>query len=272
MRSYNELLENDELFVDEEDKKEILALPELKREKILHDRFKKINDTRLSSSILKTLDREEAPKSTEPGLRFEECDFILSRDLIANNIFKPFVGIIKGCFVRAMINKKYVICKVMAVKNGRQYNLMTKVPQRCSVVFDVDSGKKIIDGIDVNCISSSGINPSEFEEFIVDFGIESFEELRKKQRRVVSEFGRALTNSELTKTIENRLRDNPKKQSMAERKIEIITKRDEAVQKKDKQGAMEYQKQLEAIEDEDREERNRKLQEENEKKRRKVRM
>lgn len=272
MKSYNELLENDELFIDEEDKREILALPELKREKILHDRFKKINDTRLSSSILRSLDREEAPRSTAPKVRFEECDFILTRDLIMDSIFKPFIGLVKGCFVRAMINKRYVICKVMAVKNGKPYKLMTRTPQMCTVVFDVDSGKKIIEGIEVNCISSSGINAQEFEEFVVDFEVESFDDLRKKQRRVASEFTRVLTNAELTKTIENRLRDNPKKQTMAERKIEIITKRDEAVQNKDKEKAMEYQKQLEAVEDEDRAERNRKLQEENEKKRRKARL
>lgn len=270
MKSFNQLLEDGELFVDEEDKEEILALPELKREKILHERFKKYNDTRLNTTILKGLDRDETSKAVQNQLKFEECDFILTRDIIIESIFKPFIGMIKGCFVKAVINKKYAICKIMAVKNGKPYNLMTKIPQLCSVVLDVDTGKKIVEGVEVNSVSSSGINAQEFEDFITDFGIESFDDLRKKQRKVIAEFTRTLSDFELTKMIENRLRDNPKKQTIAERKIEIITKRDEAVQNKNKEMAMEYQKQLESIEDEDREIRNKKLQEENEKRKKKM--
>lgn len=272
MKSYDELLKNGDLFTDEDDRKHILSLPELKREKILHDRFKKINDMRLSSHILKDLRSHETVKEMKPQPKFEECDFVLTRGIVTENIFKPFIGVLKGCFVRTMINKEYTVCKIMAVKNGPPYKLLTKAPQMCSIVFDLDNGHKMYEGVQVNSFSSSGMTADEFETFITDFAIEKLDELRKKHQKVLKEFTRTLTDAELTKTIENKLRDNPKKQTTAERKIEVITKRDEAMQNKDKDAAMVYQRQLEEIEDEDREERRRKLQEENERRRKRARM
>ncbi|ELA42312.1 uncharacterized protein VICG_00712 [Vittaforma corneae ATCC 50505] len=266
MKSYDELLEAGELFADEDDKKRILSLPELQREKILHDRFKKINDSQLSC-VLKELDRQDIPKEPRHTPKFEECDFILPRDMIINNIFKPFIGILKGCFVRAMINKKYVICKIMATRSIEPYKLLSKTSQMCTVGFDVDNGKKIVEGLQANVISSSAMTVEEFENFLSDFSIESFDDLKKKYKKVQHEFSRSLTDVEVNKTIENKLRDNPKKQTNTEKKIGIIAKRDDAMQSKDKEKAMFYQKQLEKIEDEEREERKRKMQEDSEKRR-----
>lgn len=271
MKSYDELLEAGELFTDEDDKKRILSLPELQREKILHDRFKKINDSQLSN-VLKELDRQDTPREPKRKPMFEECDFILPRDTIISNIFKPSIGILKGCFVRAMINKKYVICKIMAIRAVESYKLLSKVNQMCTIGFDVDNGKKIVEGLQANVISSSGVTVEEFENFLRDFSIESFDDLKKKHKKVQHEFSRSLTGAEVNKTIENKLRDNPKKQTTTERKIEIIAMRDGAMLEKNKEKAKLYQKQLEKIEDEEREERKRKMQEDSEKRKKRARI
>lgn len=260
----------DKLFIDEEDKKKVMALPELQREKILHERYTKIQDTQLLDVIKDLGDKQADLKESKKTLKFEDCDFVLPRSLIVENIFKPFIGIVKGCFVKAVINKVPVICKIMGIRKVEPYALLSKTPQMCSIGFDVDSGKKVLQGLQVNFFSSSRVMYDEFDSFIASFEIESIDNIRKKYQHVCKEFSRGLTDSELTKTIENRLKDNPKKQTNTEKKIEIIAKRDEAMQNKDKEKALFYQKQLESIEDQEREERNAKMQDEIERKKRRT--
>lgn len=269
MKTFHQSLETGELFTDEDDKKRILALPELQREKILHERFKKIKDSQLSS-VIKELDRQEAPREMKKMPKFEDCDFILPRELIQENIFKPFIDVIKGCFIRIAINKRYRICKILALRKIEPYKLMTKTPQMCTVGFDVDSGEKLVNGLQANFISSALVSIEEFEEFVTGFSIRSFDDMKRKYRKVKQELSRNLTDTELARTIENRLKDNPKKQTNTEKKIEIITKRDEAMQNKDKEKAMQYQKMLEKIEDGEREERKKKMQEDNEKRKKRA--
>lgn len=254
MKYNDEILDNENLFTDEDDRRRVLALPELQREKILHERFKKIRDNELASAI-KDLDKQAKPIEKEQLTRFEDCDFIVPRSLILNNIFKPVIHVLKGTFVRVVINSKHKICKIVGLKPIEPYKLLTKTGENCSIGLIVDTGSKLVEGIQANSVSSACITAEEFECFISNFSIESFDDLKRKFQKVNQELTRRLTDSELTKTIENRKADNPRKITNTERKIEIITKRDEAMQHKNKEKALFYQKELEKIEDEEREER-----------------
>ncbi|KAM0681387.1 hypothetical protein GINT2_000589 [Glugoides intestinalis] len=268
MKCNDEILDNEDLFTDEDDKRRVLSLPELQREKILHERFKKIRDSELVS-VIKDLDKQVKPVERAVLTRFEDCDFIVPRSLISNNIFKPTINVLKGTFARVGINSKYTICKIVGFKTIERYKLPTKPEENCSIGLIVDTGSKLIEGIQVNSVSSTRITAEEFECFISKFSIETFDGLKKKFQKAGEELSRRLTNAELTKTIENRMADNPRKITNTERKIEIITKRDEAMQHKNKEKALFYQKELEKIEDEERKER-KKLFEVAESKRRKA--
>lgn len=268
MKLYDKLLENGDLFIDEEDKERILSLPELQREKILHERFVKIKDNQLTN-VLKGLERQEKVVEQKEKPKFEGCDFIVSREMLINNIFKPMVGVLKGTFIRVMINRKYIIAKILGFNTIKPYKLLTKAGEMCTVGLVIDTGSKIIEGIETNSVSSTRITPEEFEVFITDFGIQSLDDLRNKFQKAKEELNRKMSDSEITRTIENRKKDNPRKITNTERKIEIIAKRDEALQNKDKEKARIFQNELEKIEDQEREERKRHL-EESETKKRKI--
>lgn len=268
--THDELFDDKNIFYDEEDKERIMSLPELQREQILNERFQKMNNNDLVKT-LREFDKQEKTAS-EPKKRpkFEECDFVVGRDLILNNVFKPFINILKGSFVKAMINKKYAICKISAIKTVNPYKLLNGSNQMCSVGLDLDNGTKIYSGVEINSVSSSRVTQDEFEAFIDNFSIESLDDLKKKYKKIRDEFSRCLTDTEVSKTIENRMKDNPKSQTSTEKKIEIIAKRDEAIQNKDKEKATFYQTKLEEIEDQEREIRKKKLMDDDCKRKRRV--
>lgn len=267
--THNELFDDKNIFYNDEDKERIMSLPELQREQILNERFKRLNDNDLVNTI-RGFEKQERTYEPVKRPKFEECDFIVGRDLILNNVFKPFINILKGSFVKVMINKKYAICKISAIKTVQPYKLLNSSNQMCSIGLDLDTGNKICSGVEINSVSSSRVTQDEFEAFIDNFSIESLDDLKKKYKKIKEEFSRVLTDSEISKTIENRMKDNPKSQTSTEKKIEIIAKRDEAIQNKDKEQAAFYQSKLEEIEDQEREIRKKRLMDEDCKRRKRV--
>lgn len=272
MKTFKEFVENDELFIDEDDKKRILSMPELQREQKLHERYTRIKEAEMSK-LVKELDRKKEVHPAEafkPRPRVEGCDFVVQRDTIVNNVFKPSIGVLKGAFVRAMINKRYIICKVVGFSKTDLYPLMDKFQNMCSLGLKLDTGSRVVENVQVTSVSSSGVTSEEFDAFLESFDIKSLDSVKDKFSKVKQELSRSLTDAEITKMVENRLEDNPKKMTSTERKIEIIAKRDEAIQAKNKQKALLYQNQLEQIEDEERAERKRKFLEDSEKRKRKT--
>jgi len=267
MKTIEEMLKSGELFEDEKEKNEILQLPEVQREQRLNEKYKKLKEKEMSEMLLemskdKSAKIESNPVNSTP--KYPECDFILSRDLLMSNIFKPFVNVAKGCFVRPLINGKNFVCKISGFTKIPPYKLSDKTGTNCSVALVLDTGAKQLDGVPINFLSSSNATEEEFNEFIRIFKISSLVDIRKKYESVKNEFSRGLKDSEITKMIEARLRDNPKKKTNTQRKIEIISKRDEAIQLRNKEEALRLQQQLEKIEDEEREERKKRTTNENE--------
>lgn len=266
MKSYKECIENGELFNDSNDKELLLAMPQLKREQILHERFNKVQDYEMKKKrFTSTVSEEETVEIVKPNA--EDCKCVMSRDEITPNIFKPFINILKGTFVRTGINNMTVICKIIGFSTTEKYQMNGK-PIMTSIAFDLDTGNKVIKCIPVNFISSSKPTSEEIDEFIRKFKILDFTELNMKYNKVISELKRSLTDGEITKMIENKLKDNPKKLTNTEKKIQFIAKRDDAIQRKNKESAMHYQSQLELIEDEERLIRKRKVENDNDSKRR----
>lgn len=257
MASFNEYLQEGKLFFSEEDREHIYSLPELQREQILHERFLKIKDREMKEQY-QNLDRkqeETVPIIEKPRPKHEDCKCIVTRDIIIKNMFKPFISVLKGTFVRALINKSPIVCKIVGVRIVEKYKIELKVPITTSLGVDLDTSSKILEGVQLKYISNTKPSVEEIEEFINNFTINSFDDLNKKYEKIMAELNRSLTDSEVTKMVENRLKDNPKKLTNTEKKIEIISKRDEAIQMKNKEKAIYYQNQLEKIEDEERIER-----------------
>lgn len=257
MASFEEYLESGKLFLNDEDRKFIYSLPELQREQKLHERFLKITDREMKQKYQNLEKKQEvaSPIIEKPRPKYEDCKCVISRDLIVKNMFKPFISILKGTFVKTVINRNPTICKIVGIRTIDRYTIEGKCPINASIGLDLDTSDKIIEGIQLRYVSSSKPTIEEVNEFINNFMINDFEELNKRHDKIVNELERSLTDSEITKMIENRLRDNPKKMTNTEKKIQIISKRDEAIQMKNKEKAIYYQNQLEKIEDDERRER-----------------
>lgn len=262
MKTFEELKNTDGLFLDSEDKRVLMEMPQLQREKILMRRYAKIQESEVSKQ-LRDMDRSSVPpkKVQRERLRYEDCDFILDRKAVAASVFKPFVSVIRGCFVRAKVNNDYCVCKIVGFSEIAPYALGDRDGQKCTLGINMDTGSKILRDFEISSISSSRITPEEFEGFVEAFAIESFDDLREKFRSATRELERNLTDQEMTKMIQTRLDANPRRQTSTQMKIDIIAKRDEAIARRDKQKAMDHQKQLEEIEDAERAERKRKHQE-----------
>ena len=248
----------DALILGDEDREYLNGLTDTEREKVLYGRFKKINEVEEKRQLLE-MERPSAPQKKVSSARFEDCAFVVGRDMLAKNAFKPFFSMFQGCFVRVMLNGRYSICRIASMKENEiaPYALTDDSKRKTSISLNLDTGTKIHHQFSINLISSRGMREEEFEEFVGAFDIRDVGALNTRYRKVAAEMGRDLTDEELTKTIENRLKQNPRKMSNAQKKIDIILKRDAAVAAKNKSEAFRYQQMLESMEDSEKEKKRR---------------
>lgn len=258
MKSYDQMKNERELYGDSEDIERLDNMPETMRETILYERYKKLHEIEEKKLLQERTQSVQKPSSIQPCItsetvKFQECDFILSRDLIVKNIFKPNIIAIKGCFVRVKLDKIYKIAKIVGFKDIAPYPLHDKQNLKGTLALVLDLGGKSLKTIDLGNVSSRSPREEEFEEFIQKFKIHSAADLKANYKRVMAEMKRDLDNNEITKMIENRLKANPKKKTNTQIKIELILNRDRAINEKNKEMAKHYQKLLENVEDEERE-------------------
>lgn len=264
MKYSKDLKKYEELITGESDEEYLMGLNEVERELIFNMRYEKLQAHEHEKSLKKLFEEKtQLPKSEiakhSSVPRYPECDFLFPRDFIQKNVWKPFFNKFRGCFVRAAINDKHLICKIVGIEKINRYTLMGKTKMNCTVGLNLDTGVKVVKSLQINSISSSNATEEEFDVFIKAFSISSVENLKSNYRSVKEIFEKSMTDVELTQFLKNRTDDNPVKKTNTQRKIEIISKRDEAIQSKNKDRALYFQNQLELIEDEERLERQRKM-------------
>lgn len=252
MKSFEELIVDEDLYTDEADRVHLQSLPETQREKILYDRYCALKEheerRKLRNMVQPTTDKiAELPKPS-----YNECDFILTKRELLSAIFSPVFNTFKGCFVRAKVNDSYKICKIVGVVQKEPYRLYNRKDEKTDLALSLDTGTKVCKGVEITSISSQKALEEEFDSFLNSFKITSLDSIRAKHTRVTAEIGRNPTEKEQTAIIANRERANPKKKSKAEHKIELILKRDEALTNKDREGAKHYQQLIEQLENEER--------------------
>jgi Plus-3 domain len=254
MKSFEEQVNSDEIYLDDEDREYLDSLTETQREKVLYDRHEKLRQLK-EKKQLESLDSNKKKANKEvplPVIKYEDCDFIVDRALLVNNVFKPNFSMFKSCFVRARINVGYKICKIAGFSEAAPYVVNHKDYKNVNTYLNLDLGEKILKSFPISNISSGKILQEEYNDFIKAFQISSFDDIKKRHKSLIDEMKRKPTDSELTAIIENRMKANPKKKSVAETKMELIRSREEAIQRKDKINALKYQGMLEKIEDEER--------------------
>ena len=262
MKSFKEMFDTEALYTGEEDKQRLMKMTETQREKVLYSRYCEIMAFK-EKELLREMDTG-APEAI-PGMggveesiarpRYEDCDFIVSRELLVKNVFKPCFGVFRGSFVRARLNNEYKICKIVGIEKVEPYSLRDQGELRCGSALNLDDGTRVVKKFEIYNVRSKKPSPEEFEVFVNQFKIDSVDDLRAKYRRICTETSKPQTDEEITATIENRLRANPRKKSNAQIKIDLIINRDDAIRRLDREAASHYQRLLEEMEDAEREER-----------------
>lgn len=252
-RDFEEYLEKNGLYADEDDRKYLEALPEVERERILYRRWKDVKEVEEKRQLME-LNRPKIAEPKPTRVCFEDCDFIVKRSLLTSNVFKPFFNKFKGCFTRARIGTKYFICKIAAIEEKEQtYPLPDQHNLKTNIYLTLDTGSKICKQFELFNISSNSMLTEEFEAFLEAFKISSAGPLNEKYKRLKQDMERNLTDEEIVKMVANRMKNNPRKKTDTQQKIELILRRDEAVAAKNKEEARKYQALLEKIEDSERE-------------------
>lgn len=174
---------------------------------------------------------------------------ILTRNFISQNIYKPFLSQIKGCFVRMSFPNGYAICRIIDIVYGKEYSFpvggLTFVVDKYLVIKHGDNQIKI----PVTFLSNSAIIEDEFNvqrksEFDCD--------IVKDYTRVKKLFERSLSRDEQRKM------DDEKRKflcSLKKRciyfKTDLIRKRRDAIHDRRKDFANELHEVLKLFENED---------------------
>lgn len=243
-------------YINSDEIEEFQKLSDLEKELMVSKRQKLVSEIENEKNKWRKGkgDQVTAKKQDEESAcKFEDFKFVFKRHVLIGSVFKPFFKNVKGCFIRAAVNNRHFIAKITGFRKIAPYKLLSENPDICTMGLDLDTGLKAVDGFPLNNVSGSPISEEEFKEFIKTFGIKSFKDIKNKHDHVLKEFTRSLTEEEVMIRIRIREDDNPKKKSNTQRKIELITRRDEAIQYKNKEAAIKFQSQLEQIEDEERE-------------------
>lgn len=262
MKSYEQMLKDNQLYTDSDDMERLGKYSETQRETILYERYIALNELenkKKLETMSKKVDQTKKPLDIEPEkpkatIKFQDCDFILNRNEILPNIFKPNIHVLKGCFARVKIDKEYKIGKIVGFDRIKPYSPCGKPGSQIDLGVILDCGSGLVKTLELNFVSSGRIQEEEFDEFKRVFRLDSVSGLREQYKKALSEMKRSLTNEEITKMIENKQAANPKKQTNTARKIKIILERDKAIENRDKEAAKHYQQLLQEIEDEEREE------------------
>lgn len=249
--------DREELYESEEDKEALLRMSETKREEILYRRHQELQkfkekkelEERMHGLEKKTPGRpKEVISDTDDFAEFSEC--IVSRDMIARNVYKPFFEEFVGHFTRARINGLYLVVKIVGVGKGAVYPLrVDKKEVRTNRYLDVTTGTRTYKGFKIENISNSALLREEYEDVWRSFKIGSMSKVKEGYRRLVKTMNRGLSDEEISKTIACKDEAYPRRRSTTHLKIELIQKRDKAIELKDKRTAMECQRMIEEIED-----------------------
>ncbi|AFM97787.1 hypothetical protein EHEL_020290 [Encephalitozoon hellem ATCC 50504] len=254
--------DREELYESEEDKRALLEMPETKREEILYKRhvelqkFKEKKELEEKTMGLKTnappISKEDT-HDADDFLEFSQC--IVSRDMIARNVFKPFFDNFIGHFTRARINGLYIVVKIVGIGKGDVYSLrIDRKEIRTNRYLEVSSGTRTYKNFRIENISNSPLLREEYEDVWRFFKIGSISKIREDYEKLAKNMNRRLSDEEISKMVACKDEVYPKRRGITHLKIELIQKRDRAIELKDKKAAMEYQKKIEEIEDNEREE------------------
>ncbi len=259
--------DREELYESAEDREALMKMPETRREEILYERHlerQKLREKReLEEKMCRGGKKEIARMVDEDGGKdvckeedgderefLEFCGCIVSRDMIAKNVFKPFFEGFVGHFTRARINGLYVVVKIVGVSKGEVYGIWMKGQEvKTNRYLDVFTGTKTYVRFKIENVSNSPLLKEEYEDVWRTFKIGSVLKVKECYDELERMMGKELSDDEITEMIKCKEEVHPRKRSVAHMKIELIQKRDKAIELKDKKAAMEYQKLIEEIED-----------------------
>jgi RNA polymerase-associated protein RTF1 len=252
-----------DLFVDSDDRENLMSMPETKREEILFERhniIRKMDEKRELNDKIKELEkirREEKVEAFDPidtSTKDDSIDFrslascVLNRDFLFENIYKPFFSEIIGNFVRISFEHGYSLWKIIGITEGDIYSaIFRKKEVKTNKLLKITNGQKEYE-MKIANVSNSSLTEEEFNSLKNHIKLPKRKMLVSRFKNLKKLFQRELTDLENTEKIIEESRFYSTKKNMTLLKIDLIQKRDRALEKKDYKSADRFQKHISEIE------------------------
>lgn len=252
-----------ELYIDSSDKERLGNMSEIQRQKILYERHAKLRAYKEKKEVerrLKELGESELVQKEDAGedkgVNFTCRDLalcVLPRDFLLENANKAYFEKFVGHLVKVKIKETYKIAVIVAIGSGDVYSVrMGKRSVSTSKIMELVAGKDLLRKMSIQFVSNAPVEQEEFEVFWAeneDFDLERHEEkvwsLKKYMRRHI---GEAETLAE------RRYQSGRKRNTLM--KIDLIKKRERALETKKYELASKFQEQIDLLTREDEKEQN----------------
>lgn len=254
---------DDELYIDSSDEERLRNMSEIQRQKILYERHAKLRAYKEKKEVERRLKELGESKLVQKDdlkddkvVKFTCRDLALCvfpRDFLMESANKAYFEKFVGHLVKVKIKETYKIAAIVAIGSGDVYSVRVgKRNVSTSRILELVAGKDLLKKMSIQFVSNAPVEEEEFEAFKAeneDFDLEKHEEkvrgLKKFVQRHIGE----------TETLaERRFQSGRKRNTLM--KIDLIKKREKALEMKKYELADKFQEQIDLLTREEEKEQN----------------
>ncbi|KAI5171326.1 hypothetical protein NEFER03_0685 [Nematocida sp. LUAm3] len=226
--------EENDLYINWEDRKRLEALPEVEREEILYERYmtrlkekeRKEIEQRVKSfgeeseEDTKDLPEKAFPRSSTLKSSFEIFKYILlRRDTFLKLVYRRAISQLVGYYVKIRLPTGYSIYRIDKIEEAKRYEVSGVVTNKWLSL----SRKKDRKEVAIESISNSPPTEEEYEEYVKDNSVPGDREAIKLWKRLTKEIETEPTNDEANYSLSQKRRFLRHGKVVAKRRIELKT-------------------------------------------------
>ncbi|KAI5184356.1 hypothetical protein NEHOM01_0101 [Nematocida homosporus] len=253
--------EEEDLYLDWEDQKQLEALPEVEREKILYERYiervranerkeieqrvRSFGEESESDSFSRESEKVFPQSSAKSTYEVFKC-IVLSRDTLLKIVYRRAIDKLKGYYIKIRLPTGYSIYKISDVYEGKKYELGGIVTNKWMVV----QRKKDRKEINIQSISNVLATEEEYREYLRENVVPGDKEALKMWKKISREVEADLSEEELNYSLSQRRRFLRYSKVVTRRKIELKALLDRARDEHNTEQIAVLEKELKELEEE----------------------
>jgi len=253
--------EEEDLYLDLEDKKNLERLPEMEREKILYERYVEKTRAAEREELTRRERGEDAKKEAERGSRGGRDKALprnenakstydifrriqLKRENLEKILYRKSINEVKGYFIKIRLPHEYAVYRITRVYEGERYEVDGIITNKWMSAERSTDKKEV----NVQSVSNSEITEKEYEEYCRRNVVVGDREAIRMWKSFVRETEADPTDEELDYSLTQRRRFLKQGKSVTRRKIELRALISQAKDENDKEALERLQQELQEIE------------------------